>query len=430
MRVLMFGWEFPPHISGGLGTACMGITSGLMDQNVDVLFVVPRLFGEEDKEAFHLINASDINIDIDEPAIARQLERLHYIRVNSSILPYLSPIEFRSRTTTAISGQQHSTHTETIPPIHFEFTGQYGADLMQEVSRYALVAAEIAEQNQFDFIHAHDWLTSPAGIVAKETSGKPLIVHVHATEFDRSGDNINRDVYEVEKKGFDAADAIIAVSGYTKQILIDKYGIPPEKITVVHNGLFTNGKGSSAHHSEYHNDKIITYLGRITFQKGPDYFVEAARKVLDKFPDVHFVMAGSGDMMTRMIKRVAQLRMSSRFHFTGFLKGKETERLFAMTDVYVMPSVSEPFGISALEAIHSGVPVIISKQAGISEVLNNVLKVDFWDVDALASAICELLQYRSLSRMVVKESNKEIGSLTWNNAAIKIKQVYESLFGA
>ncbi|HZV12744.1 MAG TPA: glycosyltransferase family 4 protein, partial [Candidatus Kapabacteria bacterium] len=400
--------------------------------NVEVLFVVPRLFGEEDKQTFHLINASEVEVDIDEPSVARQLEKLRYIRVNSPILPYLSPIEFKTRPVSATSAQQHSGHIHagTAPLIHFEFTGQYGTDLMKEVSRYALVAAEIAGQNQFDVIHAHDWLTYPAGIVAKETSGKPLIVHVHATEFDRSGDNINRDVYEVEKKGFDAADAIIAVSGYTKQILIDKYGIRPEKITVVHNGLFTNGKGSSVHHSEYHNDRIITYLGRITFQKGPDYFVEAARKVLDRFPDVHFVMAGSGDMMTRMIKRVAQLRMSSRFHFTGFLKGKEIERLFAMTDVYVMPSVSEPFGISALEAIHSGVPVIISKQAGISEVLKNVLKVDFWDIDALASAICELLQYRSLSRTVARESGKEIGSLTWDNAAIKIKQVYESLLGA
>lgn len=424
MRVLMFGWEFPPHISGGLGTACYGLTSSLLKNDVDVLFVVPRLFGGEDHQRFRFINATDIAVDLKSKFYAEQLKRLTYLQVHSALVPYFSPQEFQHSKEHA----EHSSHSwEESHYAHFDFSGYYGKNLMQEVGQYALVASGIAKENWFDVIHAHDWLTYPAGIMAKQLSGKPLVVHVHATEFDRSGENINQAVYDIERKGMEEADAIVSVSGFTKQIIIDRYGIPADKITIVHNGVLANEPRRKSKTPAKKKDKIVTFLGRVTFQKGPDYFVEAAAKVLNKYPDVRFVMAGSGDMLTRMIKRVAQLRIGSRFHFTGFLKGTEIDKMFGMSDVYVMPSVSEPFGISPLEAIRSGVPVIISKQSGVSEVLQSAVKIDFWDVDALSNAICSLLQYKTLSNHFTKEAGKELENITWDRAALKIKELYQSL---
>jgi glycogen(starch) synthase len=424
MRSLMFGWEFPPHISGGLGTACYGITTGLLEQDVNVLFVVPRLFGEEDKNKFRFIDATEIAVDFTNQHYKEVLERLNYIQVSSRLMPYISPEAYSYHSTTE---EIDSFSEGNFSSTYFNFSGHYGDDLMKEVAQYAVVASRIAEENQFDIIHAHDWLTYPAGLMARQVSGKPLVVHVHATEFDRSGEKINQEIYDIERKGMHEADAVITVSSFTKQILIDRYGVPEDKITVVHNGVFPTGNGYEKQSSLNSQHKIVTYLGRITFQKGPDYFVEAARKVLKKLPDTHFVMAGSGDMLLPMIKRVAELRIGSRFHFTGFLKGDETDRMYAMSDVYVMPSVSEPFGISPLEAVRSGVPVIISKQSGVSEVLKNAIKIDFWDTDALADAICGLLKYKTLSNVVARDGVKEVEKLNWNQAALKIKYLYQSL---
>lgn len=424
MRVLMFGWEFPPHISGGLGTACYGLTSSLLQHGVDVLFVVPRLFGDEDNRKFRLVSAADMEVNISNIKFQEFLKRLDYIQVSSSIIPYTSPEEFSYHS----ASSEHSAFSElNVSSTYFRFSGLYGKDLLKEVAQYAIVASQIAKENQFDIIHAHDWLTYPAGIIAKQVSGKPLIIHVHATEFDRSGNNINPAVYNIELKGMQEADIIITVSSYTKQILVDKYFIAAEKIKVVYNGVWANERKINGRSGLVRKNKIVTFLGRVTFQKGPDYFVEAARKVLEKFPDTRFVIAGNGDMLIRIVKRVAELRLSSRFHFTGFLKGVETDRLFAMSDVYVMPSVSEPFGISSLEAASIGVPVIMSKQSGVSEVLNNAIKVDFWDVDALADAICGLLNYKTLSKKISKEGFKEVEKLNWENAAINTMHIYQSL---
>lgn len=427
MRALMFGWEFPPHISGGLGTACYGLTSSLIKNDVDVLFVVPRLFGDEDKSKFRFINATDIKFDSGSSFYSEQLHHLKYIQIDSSLIPYYYPEE--------IITHEETTQTSTFKWsernfTHFDFTGYYGKDLMREVAQYAIVASTIAKENWFDVIHAHDWLTYPSGIMAKQISGKPLVIHVHATEFDRSGENINHAVYDIEKKGMEEADAIITVSGLTKKVLIERYGILACKISIVHNGVLAKDPIVNKHIARKNKDKIVTFLGRVTFQKGPDYFVEAAAKVLKLYPDVRFVMAGSGDMLTRMIKRVAQLRIGSRFHFTGFLQGAEIDKMFGMSHVYVMPSVSEPFGISPLEAIRSGVPVIISKQSGVSEVLHNAVKVDFWDTDALANAICGLLQYKALSNRFSKEAGKELEKITWDRAALKVKDLYQSFVPA
>jgi glycosyltransferase involved in cell wall biosynthesis len=268
-----------------------------------------------------------------------------------------------------------------------------------------------------------------AGIEAKRISGKPLVVHAHALEFDRSGDNINQSVYDIERYGFENADAVIAVSYLTRKIIIDKYGIAPEKVHVVHNAVSKD---------TYHNipvtrgqsgEKVVLFLGRITFQKGPDYFVEAAAKVLNHIPNVRFVMAGSGDMAPRMIERIAQLRLGRKFHFTGFLKGPEVEQMYKESDLYVMPSVSEPFGISPLEAMRYDVPVIISKTSGVSEVLDSALKVDFWDTDELASKIISVLKHEPLKNELLTQGSAELRKFQWENASDHILNIYKSLIG-
>ena len=306
----------------------------------------------------------------------------------------------------------------------YQFQGGYGANLMQEVEKYALVAEEIARSQQYDVIHAHDWLTYRAGIAAKRVSGKPLVVHIHATEYDRSGENNrNEIVYGLEKEGMMAADAVCAVSNLTRQIVIDKYGIPAEKVFTLHNAVEPAMRQVDGHRPL--KEKIVTFLGRVTFQKGPEYFVETAKRVLEKDGNVRFVLAGDGDMMPRVIRRVAELGISDKFHFTGFLRGKDIDKMFGMSDVYVMPSISEPFGISPLEAMQSGVPVVISKQSGVSEVLQYAIKVDFWDIDATADAIYGILHYPSLAKLFSEKGCEEANNLKWEDVAARLKRIYE-----
>lgn len=286
------------------------------------------------------------------------------------------------------------------------------------------MASAIAASQDFDIIHAHDWLTYAAGLAAKEVSGKPLVVHMHATEFDRSGENVNQPVYDLERRGMEAADRVIAVSNLTRQTVINRYGISPEKVVTVHNAVEPVEK-QIEDVDKHVKEKIVTFLGRITFQKGPEYFVEAAKKVLERNPNVRFVMAGSGDLLEKMIHRVAQLRIGHKFHFTGFLRGPNVDRMLAMSDVFVMPSVSEPFGIVPLEAMRSNVPVIISKQSGVSEILKHALKVDFWDIDGMADAINGIVSYPGANKMFARYGKGEVDNLKWENAALKVKEVYQ-----
>ncbi|MFA8449846.1 MAG: glycosyltransferase family 4 protein [Bacteroidales bacterium] len=425
MKVLMFGWEFPPHITGGLGTACFGLTKGLLQQNVEVTFVVPRAYGDEDQSALNLVNASNIYIDLEDGPYKEYWKKIHYLEVPSGIIPYVSPERYKKHT-------KYSTEWRDIPSRVFSkkyvFSGKYTPNILEEVARYALIGSAIAAHVDHDVIHAHDWLTYPAGIAAAKVSGKPLVVHMHATEFDRSGENVNQVVFDMEREGMMAADRVIAVSNFTRNIVIERYGIDAEKVFTVHNAVEPLHEDQSLMSVKRNlPEKIVTFLGRVTFQKGPDYFVEAARKILDKDSNVRFVMAGQGDMLPKIIRRVAQLGMGDKFHFTGFLKGTEVEKLFSLTDVFVMPSVSEPFGIVPLEAIRSNVPVVISKQSGVSEILTHALKVDFWDVDALADNIYGLCHYSALSKMFQKYGKKEVENLKWENSAFKVKQVYESV---
>lgn len=451
MKVLMFGWEFPPHISGGLGTACAGLTQALEEENVDVIFVVPKLHGGEPVRKTQMVDASTISFTRDplrssltttsakEPEQRLSGTSLR-IEIPSALTPYVSPSSDLSSEIQRWSyslDRQISSPSEAKGPAKerqpdarapYTFSGKYGANLLEEVDRYAAVAAEVATQYDFDVIHAHDWMTYPAGLAARRVSGKPLILHVHATEVDRSGTSVNSIVFELEKKAMHEADHIVTVSQWTKNIAIKHYGVDEERISVVHNGVSQRNAELSAVAPPPPGVKVVTFYGRITHQKGPLYFVEAARRVLEKFNDVHFVVAGAGDQLPAMIERIAHLRLSSHFHFTGFLRGADIDRVWKMSSVYVMPSVSEPFGIAPLEAIEAGVPVIMSRQAGVAEVMPHAIKVDFWNCEALAEAICNVLRFPALARTLRINGSKEIRNITWNKSARKLSNLYHDLY--
>lgn len=470
MKVLMFGWEFPPHISGGLGTACHGLTNSLSQAETDVLFVVPKLNGGESADRTSFVNASKIPVsrknDLHKyikptssenrsvtdiiTKIVRQDKHIERLEVPSTLSAYRTPSFEKSEETIAHWNYSIDSRTESVVSIDhviseesvtrqpasdaeegdenlFAFSGSYGSQLMEEVRRYAQVAARIARSHDFDVIHAHDWMTYLAGIAAKKVSGKPLVVHVHATEYDRSGASVDPQVHAIECQGLLEADCVVTVSEWTKKITVEKYHIAPEKVCVVHNGIISKEASVKTFDIPPIGSHVVTFFGRITHQKGPLYFVEAARKVLEKIPDAHFVVAGSGDQMPLMIERIAQLRISSHFHFTGFLKGADIDRVWSMSSVYVMPSVSEPFGIAPLEAIQAGVPVVISKQSGVAEVMPHAVKVDFWDSTALAEAICSILKYKGLLRTLSRNGAEEINEISWNKAAKKLTDLYHEL---
>jgi glycosyltransferase involved in cell wall biosynthesis len=426
MKALMFGWEFPPHISGGLGTASYGLTRGLATiDDMEIIFVVPKAFGDEDQSMMRLIGAGDIPVTRKKLKLARYKKEIEYLEVNSKIVPYVDPEDFWKLTREEETGEVKFVQTNEEGKI--PFSGKYGTDLLKEIYNYSIVASVIAEENNFDVIHAHDWLTYPAGIAAKEVSGKPLVIHVHATDFDRSGGNVNPDVYNIEKRGMGAADKIITVSKLTQRTVIEKYGIDPSKVVTVYNAVEPLKEEFPLEKESPVPEKIVTFLGRITMQKGPEYFIEAAHLVLKKMNNVRFVMAGSGDMMIKMVNLAASKKITDKFHFTGFLKGEDVFRMLKMSDVYIMPSVSEPFGISPLEAMQSNVPVIISKQSGVAEILTYAVKVDYWDIEAMADAIYGLLNYKGAHTFFQKFGREEVESLKWENAAKNVKEVYDSV---
>ena len=349
------------------------------------------------------------------------------LEVESNLVPYASPEEFWKLTEQRISSQKRFIQTDSDGKLYF--SGKYGPNLLEEIYNYSVVAEYIGREYEFDVIHAHDWLAYPAGIAAKRASGKPLVIHVHATDFDRSGGSVNPQVYSIEREGMETADQIITVSNLTRNVVIEKYGIDPSKITTVYNAVEPVEQPVDGKTAKGFPDKIVTFLGRITMQKGPEYFIEAAYQVIRRTENVHFVMAGTGDMMERMIRRAARLGISDRFHFTGFLRGDDVFEMFRMSDVYVMPSVSEPFGISPLEAMMTDVPVIISKQSGVAEILTHAIKVDFWDINAMADAIYGILKYPALSTMFKKYGREEVDNLQWKYSAALVLEVYLSALG-
>ncbi|GHT28661.1 glycosyl transferase [Bacteroidia bacterium] len=417
MKALMFGWEFPPHILGGLGTASYGLTRGMATQpDMDITFVIPKPWGDEDKSFLKIIGTCNVPIvwkDVQYDYVKNRLGKFMDPQLYYDLRDHIYA-DFRYRFVNDLGCM--------------EFSGRYPDNLLEEINNYSIVAGVIARKEQFDIIHAHDWLTYPAGIHAKMVSGKPLVIHVHATDYDRSRGNVNPDVYGIEKNGMDNANHIITVSDLTRQTVIEKYHQNPSKVTTVHNAVeplspdilaIPDKKGVK--------DKIITFLGRITMQKGPEYFVEAAAKVLAKAPEARFIMAGSGDMMDKMIRLAAKRDISDRFHFTGFMKGKQVYEVLKASDVYVMPSVSEPFGISPLEAMQCGVPSIISKQSGCAEILNYAVKVDYWDIEAMADAMYALITYPAMHQFLKEEGKKEVDNIKWEYAGQKIRRIYDQL---
>ena len=429
MKVLMFGWEFPPNISGGLGTACYGITKSLSSlSNIEITFVIPKAHGNEQQNRIKLIGANQIDLIESKIHLEKLLIPIKCYGIESNMVPYIDPLFYEKQSTLLlekIKSKSSSTIAESI-----KFSGEYGQNLMTEIHNFSVISEYIASQTKFDVIHAHDWLTFPAGIAAKKISGKPLVIHVHATDFDRSGGKANPKVFQIEKEGMEQADCIVCVSNRTKQTVIDNYHVSPSKTTTVHNGVEFGKSNTINTKQQKPKEKIVTFLGRITLQKGPGYFIRVAKLVLSKMKNVRFVMAGSGDLYNDMVKIVASSGIGDRFLFTGFLKGDEVCQMMNLSDVFVMPSVSEPFGICPLEAMQSGVPTIISKQSGVSEVVKHAIKVNFWDVQAMADAIHGILSYPALNRMMIANGKKESLEIKWEDAAIKIHKVYQDLLRA
>lgn len=482
MRILMLGWEFPPFMAGGLGTAVEGLTRSMVKQGHEIVFVLPQPVPEGHKSHVELIGprvlaqrAQSLRKGVLQPQpveggrdpeeledtradsprmietltrrieefeasypssypgvdVGNTLERLiHEIREShtvqqQAITQLNDPSGFKALQTASAEqiADAFDTLLDSVEGLGACSSG-YGSDLFGDAQRYARLVAALGLTERFDVIHAHDWLTYPAGLLLKQITRKPLVCHIHATEFDRSGDHINQGVYDIERAGLNGADRVIAVSRLTKSIVHRKYGVPESKIDVVYNGVAQHEAQPQRGAAIESDDKIVLFLGRITMQKGPEYFIQAAKRVLEKYEKVKFVVAGSGDMAVRMIEHAASIGIGHKVLFTGFLRGRDVDRVYQMADCYVMPSVSEPFGIAPLEAMRNDVPVIVSKQSGVSEVLTHCLKVDFWDIDEMANKIVAVLRYPPLGQTLREHGRFELRGLNWDGAAEKCVRVY------
>ncbi len=489
MRILMLGWEFPPFIAGGLGTACYGLTKALDRLGHEVVFILPKPVDRSQASHIRLLSPEAIRALPPDAPVLRGVGSAvaaapgttaavgQFVGADSYTMPgfahttfhalpasFSSPYpEFGSGGGAGAAGTSARAGAAAIGPdgqpmlgpdgaplewpegvdpqvIHGAIGGAagvgggagagYEGDMVDNAERYARLVVALGRRERFDVIHAHDWMTFPAGLAMARVSGKPLVVHVHSTEFDRAGDHPNQRVYDIERRGMHGAMRVIAVSELTKSLCVRRYGVEPGKVGVVYNGIEADSAaGSQSAERIEARDKIVLFLGRITMQKGPEYFVRAAKRVLEKVPNTKFIMAGSGDMYTRSIEEAAALGIGHRFSFTGFLRGKQVDEVFRMADCYVMPSVSEPFGIAPLEAMRNDTPVIISKQSGVSEVLTHALKVDFWDIDDMANKIVAVLRHPPLSQTLREHGSFELRKLTWDGAAAKCVQAYGAAIG-
>jgi glycosyltransferase involved in cell wall biosynthesis len=457
MKILMLGWEYPPHIAGGLGTACQGLTNALSSQGVNIHFVVPQLFGGE--EARHMVLSDSVR-KISPGGLQPTGPKTASIpvpttRIPAFLSPYWNPRQFKE-VMASITQQQVASlspalrkdpiaralidgevygvdlmtalgHDQPALPDNVAGNERYSKDLFEEVERFTLqVIAQFAGES-FDVIHAHDWMTFPAGVALSERTGKPLIVHVHSLEQDRSGLFVHPQISEIESFGTRHADKVIAVSYFTKRSIERHHGVPASQILVVHNGVYPREMVTDYREKRTWPEHVVAFVGRVTFQKGPEYFVEMASKVIPHLPDVLFVVAGTGDMLPTVMQQVKELGLSKNFMFPGFVQGEELEEIFSVADMYVMPSVSEPFGITALEAVSFDTPVIISKQSGVAEVMEHALKVDFWDVDRMADLIINALMHPEMRDDLARMAREEIKQLHWGAAALKTIEAYQDV---
>ncbi len=416
IKTLMLGWEFPPFISGGLGTACYGLTKAMSRLGMQVTFLLPRMHALR-------FTAGELATPLDPAAHTPDVRSQAFSTAVGAYGRY-GPAPFARRVTAAAEAEL-SEGPETGP-------APYGPDIREEIRRYAVKVLKIGRSEPFDVIHAHDWMTFPAGIALAASSGRPLVVQVHSTEFDRSGEHVNQFVYDIERQGMHAAARIIAVSGYTRNIIVNRYAVPATKIDVVYNGIdFPDSVEAQPQQPQpASRDKVVLFLGRITMQKGPEYFLQAAKRVLDEVENVKFIMAGDGDRLYGTIEQAAWLGIGHRVFFTRFLRGPDVDRAYRMADLYVMPSVSEPFGIAPLEALQHDVPVLISRQSGIAEAFRNALRVDFWDTDEMANKIIAVLRHPPLQEMLRTNGRREARTFRWADSAAKVNAVYHKVVNA
>lgn len=413
-RILMLGWEFPPVQAGGLGVACYGLARAIRNF-IDVTFVVPRSDPRMALEGVRIFGMNELPaaLNITDP----ELNRLQ------GALPEL---EFYQLSAAACASVRKGYQVqEQLGRISFQelFSDEevYGQRLLAKVSAYAEGLVEAFGEGDFDLIHAHDWLTYLAGVRLKKHTGKPLLLHVHALETDRAGRDARNTMYYVERFGMQMCDRIIAVSEYTKQNIIELYGIPEDKIEAIHNGIDPQPVFRAEHHVP---EKIVAFVGRLTHQKGPYHLLETAEKVIKRFPNVRFVIAGTGEKMKELIDWTAFRGLSRHFLFTGFVARAKVEQLLAVADVYFMPSVSEPFGLSALEAAQFKVPCVISKQSGVAEMLTHALTADYWDTDQFAEHIVRLLSDEAYHQQVIESMQADMENISWDDAATRVIREY------
>jgi glycogen synthase len=415
-KILMLGWEFPPIINGGLGVACHDLSSA-MSELAEITMIVPKSSPEFKVKNLNLIGINNLSDDIiGTPSNYRQPLPFTLHAVPAELDPYYSAranADFRGQATNPSEREKWDS---------FAVDSLYGGDVVGKVIRFAEITAKLAETMEFDVIHAHDWMTMLAGMRIKEQSGKPLVMHIHSLEVDRSGPESRGWVYELEKHGMEVADLLLPVSNFTASVIEEHYGIPRSKMRVVHNGsrpvrAFRSRKRFS--------EKTVLFVGRLTRQKGPEKFLDIASRVLEKNPDVRFVMAGVGDYFRSVLEKSSYQGIGNRFHLTGFLDSNKLNYLFSISDVYCMPSVSEPFGLSAVEAAHFGIPCVISKQSGVAEVLNGALKFDYWDVNKAADCILSLLDDKVLRKKVVTDATENLSTITWKHSADRVMEAYQ-----
>jgi hypothetical protein len=420
-KILMLGWEFPPNITGGLGVACYHIVRSLRDY-ASITMILPQLEPEVRIAGIRLIGIG--NLDLEKIYTKKEREilrsRLSKRVMEMKLSPYPVAIAGKrifQKSTSTTKLKKSSVQIENL----FADTEIYGEDVVEKVQFFSEISMMISRKIDFDIIHAHDWMTFPAALAIKKSAKKPLIIHIHSLNVDRVGPDQQGWIFNIEKEALKEADRILPVSNYTGNLIGEHYGIDKNKIISIHNGV---RRVKVFHTEKKFPEKLVLFLGRITYQKGTEYFLEVASRIIHEFNNVRFVVAGGGDRFSRMVEDGAYKEIGHKLHFTGNINRKKVYELFSMTDVFVMPSVSEPFGLVALEAAQFGIPVILSKRSGAAEVLKGAIKADFWDIERMASAILRLLADERFRNKVVEQELKDLESLTWENAAEKISGVY------